>query len=227
MGLDGVELLMALEEAFGIEIKDEETVKTVTPGSVIDLIYSKVRHADQKVCPSQRAFYILRKVCVRQFCANRKTFSLDTPIRSLIAQEREAADWKILQSIVAARSWPELGRPRWLVVLLMVLSLMITSVSLWFWIWTVSSSVSVLIGFVCALIPVMGLYRLTQRYRNRIPIGIHRVRDIVPYAVTAETVEWTREQVAQLVKIVVQEQLRIPDSQYREDAHFINDFGMD
>jgi hypothetical protein len=27
--------------------------------------------------------------------------------------------------------------------------------------------------------------------------------------------------------IVVQEQLGIPDAKYREDAHFINDFGMD
>ena len=44
MGLDGVELLMALEEAFGIEIKNEEAAETVTPGLVIDLIYSKLRN---------------------------------------------------------------------------------------------------------------------------------------------------------------------------------------
>ena len=31
MGLDGVELVMALEEAFGVELKDEEVMQTLTP----------------------------------------------------------------------------------------------------------------------------------------------------------------------------------------------------
>ena len=34
MGLDGVELVMALEESFGVELKDDEVVKAVTPRMV-------------------------------------------------------------------------------------------------------------------------------------------------------------------------------------------------
>jgi acyl carrier protein len=36
MGLDSVELVMEFEEAFGIELKDEEVTKIVTPRMVID-----------------------------------------------------------------------------------------------------------------------------------------------------------------------------------------------
>jgi acyl carrier protein len=43
MGLDGVELVMSFEEAFGIELKDEEVTETRTPRMVIDLIDGNAR----------------------------------------------------------------------------------------------------------------------------------------------------------------------------------------
>lgn len=229
MGLDGVELLMALEEAFGVEIKDDEAVKAVMPKLVIDLIYAKVRHADQKVCPSQRAFYVLRKACVRQLGANRKTFSPDTRIRSIIFPAREAIDWKTLQSVVDARRWPELDRPQWLqhVLRMLAVGAFLACITLYFC--CSYSSLPVMAGFLgsaAAILLVWMAYRLTRRFKKRIPAKIQCVRDLVPFVATANVIEWTREQVAQLVKIVIQEQLGISDAAYREDAHFINDFGM-
>lgn len=67
MGLDGVELVMKLEEAFRVELKGDEAIQTVTPRMVGDLIFSKLQSTDQRVCQSQRAFYLLRKAFVRHF----------------------------------------------------------------------------------------------------------------------------------------------------------------
>ena len=40
MGMDGVELVMAWEEAFGISIPDDEASRLITPRHVIDFITS-------------------------------------------------------------------------------------------------------------------------------------------------------------------------------------------
>lgn len=52
MGLDAVELLMALEEGFGVAIADAEAEVCVTPAAVTDLIFGKLRAADERVCLS-------------------------------------------------------------------------------------------------------------------------------------------------------------------------------
>ena len=45
MGLDLVELVMAVEERFGITLTDAEAEKAETPAKLIDLVVSKVQTA--------------------------------------------------------------------------------------------------------------------------------------------------------------------------------------
>ena len=73
---------------------------------------------------------------VELLMALEKNFALRSKTRRplLIARENEATDWKLLQNTVAARRWPELGRSRGLVILLMVLCVGISCTCLWFWI---------------------------------------------------------------------------------------------
>jgi len=42
MGLDGVELIMATEEEFGVRFSDDEVYKFDTPAKVIDCIYERI-----------------------------------------------------------------------------------------------------------------------------------------------------------------------------------------
>lgn len=42
MGLDGVELVLAVEHEFQIIITDEEAVRVTTPAKLTDLVYSKL-----------------------------------------------------------------------------------------------------------------------------------------------------------------------------------------
>lgn len=42
MGLEGVELAIAIEESFGIKLSDAETAESVTVGDIVDLAWSKV-----------------------------------------------------------------------------------------------------------------------------------------------------------------------------------------
>lgn len=57
MGLDGVEIVMKVEDAFGIGIADSEAEKIVTPAQLIALVLSKVDRTPQPACLTQRAFH--------------------------------------------------------------------------------------------------------------------------------------------------------------------------
>ena len=57
MGLDGVEIVMKVEEAFGITIDDAEAGKITTPGQLIELVLSKVGRTVDEACLTQRAFH--------------------------------------------------------------------------------------------------------------------------------------------------------------------------
>jgi len=41
MGLDAVELIMAYEDAFGVQFTDEDAARMRTPGDVIDFVASR------------------------------------------------------------------------------------------------------------------------------------------------------------------------------------------
>ena len=62
MGLDGVELVMAVEEHFGIGISDAEASMLETPRLMANLVVRKVSgEVGEDQCATQRAFYRIRR----------------------------------------------------------------------------------------------------------------------------------------------------------------------
>lgn len=228
MGLDGVELVMALEESFGIELKDEEIVKTVTPRMVGDMLFSKLKATDKSVCQSQRTFYILRNALMKTFDLQRKEITPDTRFRDYIAESEEARIWPQLQAVTAVRRWPELERPLWMSRSLTIAGFAIFGTTVFL---SIQSSFGAILGVSggIALSVVFGIVaaRLTRPFCLYIPRRYQTVRDLFPSVLTSDHVKWTRAQVSDLVKKVVMEQLGVSESQYTEDSNFINDFGMD
>lgn len=218
MGLDGVELLMALEEGFGVTIADAEAERCVTPAAVIDLIFGKLRASDERVCVSQRAFYLLRKGLTRTSGVGRRSVVPDADLRSFTSGRSEREVWDDLKNAIEARTWPALARPAWLAALLWLLSLgalcgLTAAVH-----WTAGAACALLIAFVGS--------RLTRPFRSRIPARYAHLRNLVPFAVTSNAIAWTRDQVASQVRKLVIEQLGLREKEYREDAHFVKDLGM-
>ena len=229
MGLDGIELVLAMEEAFGVELKDDEVVQTVTPRMVGDLIFSKLQSTDQRVCQSQRAFYLLRKAFMRHFNLQRSVVTPDMPFRKLIPRSGVKDLWADLKRSVYARSWPALVRPQWLLWSITSLACGVFA-AVFFILWRVfpiGAENAAMLGAVAMIaVSILGA-KATRRFKTRIPARFRRIRDIIPFAVTSDLVKWTREQVSALIKQIVLEQLAIPETKYREDAHFINDLGLD
>jgi len=228
MGLDGVELVLAFEESFGVELKDQDVVETVTPRMVIDLIFSKLKSTDERVCQSQRAFYILRKAFCSIFGLDRKVVTPSMQFRELIPRSQEKEMWGEIRAAVAARSWPSLVRPLWMSRSLAVASLVIVCVMTCIG-FTLGAGVG--LGLVAGIIVVIPLAtvatRLMRPWEVYIPSTVKSVRDLVPWVITSDQIRWTREQVAERVKQVVMDQLGVEESKYSENANFAKDFCMD
>ena len=219
MGLDSVELVMAFEEGFGVSISDAEAVTCRTPGDVIDLVCGKLQTSDDTVCVSQRGFHVLRRALIETLGISRGDVDLDFDIRSFASGKSDREIWEGLKTATQARSWPPLVRPSWLVGILWIVPVLVFLVLLSAAHWAIAGS--------CAVVSVLAASRFTSQFCSRIPAWCSKVRDLVPFAVTSNAVVWTRAQVAALVKEVVIEQLGVSEGQYREDADFISDFGMD
>ena len=225
MGLDSVELVMEFEEAFGVELTDEEAIKLRTPGMVIDLVLSELAVVPQTVCGSQRAFYLLRRALIEHAGAAREAIRPDSELRSLIHPGRVSHVWPALERALQAKVWPSLVRPGPLVAALYALACVLFLGVLFL---ALPSGITraALYAVFSALLFACAAILATERCRTRIPQDLRRIRDLVPYAGSSDRIEWTRQKVATVVKVIVMEQFGLSESDYREDADFAKDLGL-
>lgn len=225
MGLASVELVMEFEEAFGVELKDEEVIELRTPGMVIDLILSKLAVAPQTVCWSQRAFHLLRRALMEHAGATREAIRPDSELRSLIHPGRVPHVWPALERAVQAKVWPSLVRPGPLVASLYALAYVVFLGVLLF---ALPSGIAraALYAVLSALLLACAAILATARCRTCVPENLRRIRDLVPCAGSSDRIAWTRQKVSTIVKVIVMEQLGLSESDYCEDADFAKDLGL-
>jgi hypothetical protein len=225
MGMDGVEIVMLTEERFGIRIEDHETERIRTPGMLIDLVARKIGAASKGRCQSQRSFYLLRRALARVVRAPRGTIRLKTPIRRFVAREEQAEFWGKLRSEIGARSWPPLGLAR---------EIEISRNAALFFLWIGATAAlwrfagyeaGIMGGVLAAALATMFLGRVAEPFKKFIPRKISKVKDLVPYVNTSNLIQWSRDDIARVVREIVEEILSVGDK-YSEDADFINELGL-
>jgi len=84
MGLDAVELVMAWEEAFGIEIPDRDAAGMRTVREAIDWIGMRVNARPLGPCRTRRAFHRLRCALVEELGVPRAAVRPKTPLGDLL-----------------------------------------------------------------------------------------------------------------------------------------------
>ena len=240
MGLDGVELIMAVEEEFGVELSDADAGKLRTPRDLVDCVFGKIQAAQGETCRSQRAFYRLRRAICAQTGALRKTGTPATPLADLLPKDLKDPIWQVLRRTVEAEKWrwPGLVRPPGLVRALAngvcLFSIVASFVlvprvlpSLADGLGLFGARVVVLLAAACVLGPLAAL--LTRPQRRYLPVKIKRVGDLARLwpSINPAAFSLTREQVAEKIRTIVQEQLGVTPEKYREDGDFVRDFGMD
>jgi acyl carrier protein len=110
MGLDGVEIVMEVEDHFGITITDEEASEVRTVGDLLALIESRFTERADGKCQSLPAFLRVRRF-TREFLESPELrLRPSTQIASVISLARRLEFWKQFHSLYGT-SAPELCRP--------------------------------------------------------------------------------------------------------------------
>ena len=232
MGLDGVEIVMAVEDAFDIRIEDSEAEKVLTPGQLVDLVMNKVATTTTDVCLTHRSFNLLRRFFVSHRALSRKTVAPDTSLRIAFPREHRHAWLQQLSAELAIESPPELVRPDWLKASLFMLACL--------------AGLAAAISFVHSGLPYSLLWLpalaviaigyigevATRRFRTKFPKDLATIGHLARWVMTHKpnlagpnTTSWTRDQVAARVREIVVKTLAC-DPNYREDARFIQDLGL-
>lgn len=108
MGLDGVEFIMAVEEAFQIAIPDEDAERMLTPGDVVTYVFGRVGSEWGDGCTEQRAFYRLRRASMKVFDQPRNAIRPVTRWDDVLPKRQRRHNWRLLHKATGTPHWPRL-----------------------------------------------------------------------------------------------------------------------
>jgi|LQYC01.1.fsa_nt_gi Acyl carrier protein len=108
MGLDLLEFVLAVEDAFGLAIPDEVAETLTTPGLLVDYLESRLAPSPNPPCLHQRAFHRLRRAGMKVLDRPRSAFALETPWETLLHRGRHSREWNLLHRTSGLNPWPRL-----------------------------------------------------------------------------------------------------------------------
>ncbi|NGZ83016.1 hypothetical protein [Duganella aceris] len=220
MGLDTVELVLAIEDEFGIRINHQIAKTLRTPGDVADYVMSRVRTEINSSCLAQVGFYRVRSVLVMTFNASHSDIHPTTPLAGLLHADIKHA-WPALGRALQADNFPPLVRPRRIVLAAVVAPTLITIAGM-AWADIQPTIIAISAAFV-ALCTNSG----TSTMRVVIPDNCSTVEALIPFVATTNAALWTRERVLATILQITSTQLGIPIEKIREDSTFVDELGAD
>jgi len=220
MGLDGVELIMAVEEKFDVAIPDEDAVKLTTPRLLMTYVERQLSIRKSSECLSQRAFHRLRRAAVWTLGVERHQFSINSRLEDLVPKKDRRRLWTSYGAAVEFDRWPELTRSPETVAVIMSLSIFPLFLMSWIGIGSALSAAGVL---------ALSGFLATKPFAVRIPESAATVADLVRLTIARRAVQpsegWSPESIRLTVRQIIIEQLGIrPD--FSDDARFVEDLGV-
>ena len=239
MGLDTVELVMEMEETFGIVIDDLDAEKIGTVGQAYRYILNKLKLRQSVPCPSAALFYRLRRGLMAASGADRRSIRPASRIGDLLPSQGRRATWRGLaeeSGLSLTRLELAPGQSR----LAMGLGLATGA--------AVFAAGAALEGLSAAnLAPAVAVtslsialgwaaaYQFLTPFASTIPRGCETVRGAVlatlgrhylPSSEAAATT-WHPDEVWATLQELIAVQCGVVQDQVTEEKHFVYDFGMD
>jgi acyl carrier protein len=242
MGLDGVELVMEIEEVFGIRITHDEAQNSRTVGDVYQIILKKSAGLSAATpCMTRTAFFRLRQALLPFTPPGRSPIRPRTNLDQLIPREQRPAVWKQLEQSMG-HPLPLLERNQFL--------------SRWAGFALFAGLVSMLIAFVAAIVddrmtailafatPVLGLLFalgciVVERLfvpSDLMPAGIATVGDlakrikwnyqVAPDVSSLDEFQAKRKEAWEKLVEICCRTLSVKSEQVTPQAEFVRDLGL-
>jgi acyl carrier protein len=231
MGLDAVELIMAVEEAFDIQIPDREAEKLSTVGQMYAFVVNKLAFNELPRCQSSAVFYQARRALMDLHGVPRRSVSPSTRMDSLLPSSSRRSDWQRLSRTMEAQL-PQLEPPRWMGLLSAGrgAALLIACAAAYF-VYPVSTAVIFTLG--SALLIFMANQAMAP-FAVEIPAEYATVGGTVRAVVrlnygtqTGTKRKWDPHQVWETLRGIIAEQLGVPLEAVTADAYFVDNLGAD
>jgi len=222
MGLDGVELVLSVEEEFAVTIEDGDFPELTSPRLLADYIVSRLgaTGVGEARCLSQAGFYRIRSALVRHFGASRNDVRPDSLVRQFL-NGNIRTQWRELKKAIGATHLPGL-RCRKVIAYPVTAGLPLAGVTMLYLggapAWSMSGS---------ALILGMAGMAIADTMADIVPENLRSIRALVPFAGVEERTDWTHEYVLRRVIQITATQLGIPAERILPDHHFVKDLGLD
>ncbi len=238
MGLDGVELVIEMEETFGIVIDDLDAEQIGTVGQAYRYILSKLELRPSAPCPSASIFYRLRLALMARSGADRRSIRPASRIGDFLPERGRREAWLGLRDELAMEMprlefGARLAIATWLLGLIPVLVLVAT----WGTLGEFSASLAapVLVSsVVLGLASLVGAGLALDRFATEIPQGCETIRGTVEAILgqgrlhqESDGRPWSTDEVWATLRALISEQLGVPREDVTEEKSFVDDFGMD
>ena len=222
MGLDTVELVITVEENFGIHIPDKDAQEITTVGQLVRYVQSTVRNEGEPTCATSHMFYRLRRELMTLLPLRRDEIRPETHMEVLVPRKLRREVWRKLRS--AGLKLPDLCLSK--------------SVSAVAGLATLLVLLAIAVRYHFGLCLLSAIPILAAAYWGTRPVAVYvncgsgTVRDLVwhltPTGIAEETrPRWNDDEIARKVRLLVHDQTAVPMEQLTDDAKFVQDLGMD
>lgn len=229
MGLDAVELVMDVEDHFGISIQNSEAERVRSVGDLVALIQSRIDAAHAATCPTLSSFLQLR-TCVREI-TNDNGLRIRTRTRVVDALSRSERQrlWNRLHDLLGSAP-PSLRRPPAMrkVLVVLVLAAIISAIAT-----AAAIDLAVLpLTLALAAIITLVLHFLTVPFRI-VPPDALTTFGAISQRISGVTVATKQlhlrslDEILDELKPIVVDTLGVDASEVVPTARFIEDLGMD
>jgi len=233
MGLDGVELVMEVEDRFGVRLPDAECSRIRTVADLAALVVSRLPRCGA-YCPTARAFLDLRRLLVVHASIDRNRI-----------RPKARLDWLFPHGLW--RTWRRL-RLHEPVIPPLIASPMTDQLMVWasgvlLLLWFTSSAalaatqpvaIALMIPLATLAVGIWAFRKVGDHLRRRLPAGIETVGDLASEIAPVEVASGTagqqlllQQRVLEEVRRLTAEQLGLPLEQVRPDSDFVNDLEID
>ncbi|MEM9184878.1 MAG: hypothetical protein AAGB00_00105 [Planctomycetota bacterium] len=226
MGLDGVEMVMAIEDRFGIAIADEEAAAILTVGQLNDLVRSRLEAREARACHSLPAFLSVRAATREVVADPSLRLRPATRIEAVVPGNRRRALWTRFHGLLRGRP-PGLRRPE------LVRRLLWAACSALLLVSGMAASIDAAIfplGVLGTAAAAVVLNLATSPWRVCPPEGFETLGDVTRRIVRLRVATNTDVQTADVeaaTRQVIVEQLGVLPEEVVPEASFVKDLGMD
>lgn len=237
MGLDGVELVMEVEDVFGIRLTDDQAVSAETFGQLCQVVLAKVKERLAKGCLCNKIFYRLRRTLMGSFGAKREAVKLPCRLGQFLPAADRRAEWQRLREALGLEL-PRLRKPLWLNRGLLAISVLAAIgaaalTGIWpFRTCGLAGMDLLVVGLTFVSTLALG-HLLTAPCANHLPAGCSTIRGFVDrllylnHGKPREGLDLANEaEVRSVLRSIVVEKLSVRPEQVMENARFVQDLGV-